>query len=124
MTLFVVLLINPTAGRVDLLGVFSSQARALAAAVEGCPNQSYWEIVEVALDESLPIQSVELERQMSRPAPIAEEDRCGACCGAGLNDERTALCAECKGSGRNNRQAVERLVRVNMAIDFEKSEDA
>ena len=98
--LYVVALISPKAGRVDLLGVFSTHALADHAAREHCPQGAYWDIVAVQVDEVLPIQGEAEEFNWFAPPTLSEAEKCPECKGAGLNEERTDLCGACRGNGR------------------------
>ena len=97
--LFVLLFINPEMGRVALGGVFTGRHLADSEARRLCPEGSYWNIVETLTNLPLPAGGDEPEGGWFRVPAIPEDERCPACGGCGLNEERTAKCSECKGKG-------------------------
>ena len=70
-------------------------------------------LVTVAVDwDARRVEVVNVEEDNEAPfdycrvPPIPEEQKCPACRGCGLNDERTARCPECNGRGQKHLEGI------------------
>lgn len=97
--LFVLLFVNAETGRVDLGGVFDTRFLADLEARRLCPEGSYWNIIETRVNWPMEIEDGAAAEEFFRPPPIPEDQKCPACGGCGLNEERTTRCSECNGKG-------------------------